>query len=84
MRLHELGYMAALVQMFAATSKLLLFPFPPPRFLSLVLLFPRSDLRLALEFHPVCPFSVFWVSTITGLPGVIPGFTEGEGSLAIV
>lgn len=46
MRLHEFGYMAALVQMFAAT--------------------------------------IFWVSTLTGLPGVIPGLADGEGSLAIV
>ncbi|WWD22643.1 hypothetical protein CI109_107136 [Kwoniella shandongensis] len=43
---HDLGYLAALVQLFAAT--------------------------------------IFWVSTITGLPGVIPGFAEGEGSKAIV
>ncbi|KAK4683500.1 hypothetical protein P7C73_g6752, partial [Tremellales sp. Uapishka_1] len=43
---HDLGYLAALVQLFAAT--------------------------------------IFWVSTLTGLPGVIPGFAEGEGSVAIV
>jgi hypothetical protein len=26
----------------------------------------------------------FWVATLTGLPGVIPGFFEGEGSEAIM
>ncbi|WRT63184.1 uncharacterized protein IL334_000087 [Kwoniella shivajii] len=43
---HDMGYLAAIVQMFAAT--------------------------------------IFWVSTLTGLPGVIPGFSDGEGSKAII
>ncbi|OXG28955.1 hypothetical protein C361_00609 [Cryptococcus neoformans Tu259-1] len=43
---HDMGYMAAIIQFFAAT--------------------------------------VFWVSTLTGLPGVIPGYFSGGGSTAIV
>ncbi|WWC67354.1 uncharacterized protein I206_101262 [Kwoniella pini CBS 10737] len=43
---HDMGYLAALIQFFAAT--------------------------------------IFWISTLTGLPGVIPGFSEGEGSIAII
>ncbi|XAO22397.1 hypothetical protein I312_101167 [Cryptococcus bacillisporus CA1280] len=43
---HDMGYMAAIVQLFAAT--------------------------------------VFWVSTLTGLPGVIPGYASGGGSTAII
>ncbi|OCF34900.1 hypothetical protein I317_05149 [Kwoniella heveanensis CBS 569] len=43
---HDMGYLAAFVQLIAAT--------------------------------------VFWVSTLTGLPGVIPGFSDGEGSPAII
>lgn len=43
---HDMGYMAAIIQLFAAT--------------------------------------VFWVSTLTGLPGVIPGYASGGGSTAIV
>ncbi|WVF66527.1 hypothetical protein IAT40_001267 [Kwoniella sp. CBS 6097] len=43
---HDMGYLAAFVQLIAAT--------------------------------------VFWVSTLTGLPGVIPGFSDGEGSTAII
>ncbi|WVW81228.1 hypothetical protein I302_103219 [Kwoniella bestiolae CBS 10118] len=43
---HDLGYLAAIVQFFAAT--------------------------------------IFWVSTLTGLPGVIPGFADGGGSQAII
>ncbi|WWC90228.1 uncharacterized protein L201_005161 [Kwoniella dendrophila CBS 6074] len=43
---HDFGYLAAIVQFFAAT--------------------------------------IFWVSTLTGLPGVIPGFSDGEGSKAII
>ncbi|KAK8844803.1 hypothetical protein IAR55_006653 [Kwoniella newhampshirensis] len=43
---HDLGYLAAIVQLFAAT--------------------------------------IFWVSTLTGLPGVIPGYSDGAGSKAII
>ncbi|OCF60193.1 hypothetical protein L486_02873 [Kwoniella mangroviensis CBS 10435] len=43
---HDMGYLAAIVQLFAAT--------------------------------------IFWVSTLTGLPGVIPGFADGGGSQAII
>ncbi|WVQ87588.1 hypothetical protein IAS59_001314 [Cryptococcus gattii] len=43
---HDMGYIAAIVQLFAAT--------------------------------------VFWVSTLTGLPGVIPGYASGGGSTAII
>ncbi|RSH84033.1 hypothetical protein EHS25_005278 [Saitozyma podzolica] len=43
---HDLGYVAALIQLFAA--------------------------------------SVFWISTLTGLPGVIPGLYDGTGSVAII
>ncbi|WVQ72230.1 hypothetical protein IAR50_001779 [Cryptococcus sp. DSM 104548] len=43
---HDMGYLAAIVQLFAAT--------------------------------------IFWVATLTGLPGVIPGFADGEGSTAII
>jgi hypothetical protein len=28
--------------------------------------------------------SVFWISTLTGLPGVIPGLYDGTGSVAII
>ncbi len=42
---HDLGYLAAYIQLWAATT--------------------------------------FWISTLTGLPGVIPGFPE-NGSVAIV
>ncbi|ORX35146.1 hypothetical protein BD324DRAFT_634045 [Kockovaella imperatae] len=28
--------------------------------------------------------TVFWIATITGLPGVIPGFAAGGGSIAII
>ncbi|CDZ97293.1 hypothetical protein [Phaffia rhodozyma] len=45
-RWKEMGYIAAAVQMFAA--------------------------------------SVFWISTLTGLPGVIPGLADGTGSRAII
>ncbi|TYJ51600.1 hypothetical protein B9479_007826 [Cryptococcus floricola] len=43
---HDMGYLAAIVQLFAAT--------------------------------------IFWVSTLTGLPGVIPGYADGKGSTAII
>ncbi|ORY23280.1 hypothetical protein BCR39DRAFT_566903 [Naematelia encephala] len=43
---HDMGYLAAVVQLFAAT--------------------------------------IFWISTLTGLPGVIKGFSTGDGSKAII
>ncbi|WVR03099.1 hypothetical protein IAU60_000089 [Kwoniella sp. DSM 27419] len=43
---HDLGYLAAIIQLLAAT--------------------------------------IFWVPTLTGLPGVIPGFFAGGGSVAII
>ncbi|WWC57546.1 uncharacterized protein I303_100078 [Kwoniella dejecticola CBS 10117] len=43
---HDMGYLAAIIQFFAAT--------------------------------------IFWVSTLTGLPGVIPGYSDGGGSQAII
>ncbi|WVQ82815.1 hypothetical protein IAT38_004947 [Cryptococcus sp. DSM 104549] len=42
------------------------------------------DMGYLAAIIQLCAATIFWVSTITGLPGVIPGFADGEGSTAII
>ncbi|KAJ9093530.1 hypothetical protein QFC21_006364 [Naganishia friedmannii] len=41
------------------------------------------DIGYLAAFVQLCAASIFWVATLTGLPGVIPGFPSSDPSVAI-
>jgi len=42
------------------------------------------DMGYTASFIQLCAASIFWVATLTGLPGVIPGFYQGSANVAIL
>ncbi|WVQ94132.1 hypothetical protein IAU59_001210 [Kwoniella sp. CBS 9459] len=42
------------------------------------------DMGYLAAFIQLVAATIFWISTLTGLPGVIAGFADGEGSTAII